>query len=118
MSARILLVDDDRLIREVIGEYLISRGYEVDLAEEGYEALTMFCKQPYNLILIDGLMQRMTGLELMRLIHARDKHALCMIMTGHKNLDSVKKSMREGISDFIIKPFRLPELLNLVQKYV
>ncbi len=118
MSARILLVDDDRLIREVIGEYLISRGYEVDLAEEGYEALTMYCKQSYNLILIDGVMQRMTGLELMRLIHARDSHALCMIMTGNNNLESVKKSMRDGISDFIIKPFRLPELLNLVQKYV
>lgn len=118
MSSRILLVDADKLLREVVGEYLSSRGYEVELAED--EALAMEKRKgnKYRLVLIDYILQEMNGLELMAKIHTRDPGAVCLIMTGYQNLEAVQKSMVVGVSDYIIKPFRLLELLNLVKKYV
>lgn len=118
MSSRILLVDDDKLLREVVGEYLSSRGYEVDLAEDGANALAKRKGNKYQLVLIDHILQEMNGLELMKKIHAGDPGAVCLIMTGYQNLEAVQKSVVEGVSDYIIKPFRLLELLHLVKKYV
>ncbi|MDP2173894.1 MAG: response regulator [Candidatus Cloacimonadaceae bacterium] len=118
MSSRILLVDDDRLLREVIGEYLSSRGYEVDLAEDGEHALAKFSPGRYRLAILDLVMPGMNGLELMAKILAQDKEIFCLIMTGYPTIDSAYKSMIEGASDYIIKPFQLMELLNIVQKFV
>lgn len=118
MSSQILLVDDDRLLREVIGEYLSSRGYEVDLAEDAEHALAKFEVGKYKLALIDLVMPGMNGLELMGKIVEKDKDIFCLIMTGYPTIDSAYRSMVEGASDYIIKPFQLMELLNIVQKYV
>jgi len=117
-SSRILLVDDDRLLREVIGEFLASRGFEVDTAEDGFQALIKFSPGKYNLIMIDCVMKSMSGLQLMQSIQKRDPNAFCLIMTGYQYLEQVQSVMREGFSDYIVKPFRLLELLNLVKKYV
>lgn len=117
-SSRILLVDDDRLLREVIGEFLASRGFEVDTAEDGFQALIKFSPGKYNLIMIDCVMKSMSGLQLMQSIQTRDPNAFCLIMTGYQYLEQVQEAMREGLSDYIVKPFRLLELLNLVKKYV
>jgi len=118
MSARILLVDDDRLLREIIGEYLSSRGYDVDLAEDGEHALAKFSPGRYQLALIDMVMPGMSGLELMSELLKQDEKIFCLIMTGYPTIDSAYQSMVEGASDYIIKPFQLIELLNIVQKYV
>ncbi len=118
MNSRILLVDDDMLLREVIGEYLSAHGYEVDLAEGGEQALELLEPGKYQLALIDLVMPRMNGLELMENITARDDKIFCLIMTGYPTIDSAYKAMVEGVSDYIIKPFQLIELLNIVQKYI
>lgn len=118
MSSRILLVDDDRLLREVIGEYLTSRGYDVDVAEDAEHALAKFDAGKYGLLLIDLVMPGMNGLELMKKVVQIDANVFCLIMTGYPTIDTAYRSMVEGASDYIIKPFQLMELLNIVQKYV
>ncbi len=118
MNSRILLVDDDMLLREVIGEYLSAHGYTVDLAESGQRALEMLEPGKYQLALIDLVMPNMNGLELMEKILAVDENIFCLIMTGYPTIDSAYKAMVDGVSDYIIKPFQLMELLNIVQKYV
>jgi len=118
MGARILLVDDDQLLREVLGEYLSAHQYEVDLAEDAAQALSMFKPGHYQLALLDLVMPGMNGLELMHKLLDLDPNIFCLIMTGYPTIDSAYKAMVDGVSDYIIKPFQLMELLNIVQKYV
>jgi len=118
MSSRILLVDDDRLLREVIGEYLSAHDYIVDLAENASEALKLMEPGKYQLALLDLVMPGMNGLELMTKILEQDESVFCLIMTGYPTIDSAYKAMVEGVSDYVIKPFQLMELLNIIQKYV
>lgn len=118
MSANILLVDDDRLLREVVGEYLSGHDLVVDLAESGEEAMLMFEPGKYKLAILDLVMPGMNGLELMEKIMQLDPKVYCLIMTGYPTIDSAYKAMVEGVSDYIIKPFQLSELLESVQKYL
>ncbi len=118
MLARILVVDDDRLLREVVGEYLSGHDYEVDLAESGEEALTLFEMGKYQLAIIDLVMPGMNGLEVMEKLMKDDPKIYCIIMTGYPTIDSAYKAMVEGVSDYVIKPFQLSELLETVQKYL
>ena len=92
MDANILLVDDDRLLREVIGEYLSSSGYKVDLAEDASIALAKFNPGKYHLALIDMVMPGMNGLDLMKEIMQRDPNIFCLIMTGYPTIDSTYKA--------------------------
>ena len=117
MPIHILLVDDDRLLREVVGEYLTNHDYEVDLVESGEEAMTIFESGKYQLALIDLVMPGMNGLEVMEKLMTIDPKLYCIIMTGYPTIDSAYKAMVEGVSDYIIKPFQLSELLETVQKY-
>jgi len=117
MAVRILLVDDDRLLREVVGEYLTGHKYLVDLAESGEDALSKFEAGKYKLALLDLVMPGMNGLELMEKLMKIDENIYCLIMTGYPTIDSAYKAMVDGVSDYIIKPFQLSELLEIVQKY-
>jgi len=117
MDAHILLVDDDLLLLEVIADYLTASGYKVDIAEDATIALAKFTPGKYQLAILDLVMPGMNGLDLMKEIMQRDKSIFCLIMTGYPTIDSTYKAMVEGASDYIIKPFQLIELLNIVQKY-
>lgn len=116
MNIRILLVDDDRLLREVIGEYLVLQGYHVDMAEDATHALTKFEPGRYELALVDLVLPGKSGLELMREMMAQDPELFCLIMTGYPTIDSAYKSMVKGATDYIIKPFQLTELLSAIEQ--
>ena len=118
MDKRILLVDDDRLLREVIGEYLVLSGYQVDMAEDAVQALAKFRAGHYELALIDLVLPGMNGLELMQKLMTQDPELFCLIMTGYPTIDSAYKSMVEGASDYIIKPFQLTELLAALEQHL
>ncbi len=118
MIPRILLVDDDPLVREVVGDYLSSNGYEVDLAEDAEQALALFKPGRFEAVLIDIVMPGMNGLDLMNEILVRDDKVFCLIMTGYPTIDLAYKAMVHGVTDYIIKPFQLLELLNVLQKNI
>jgi len=118
MRPRILLVDDDRLLREVIGEYLSNHGYEVDLAEDANYALEKFEPGKYQMAIIDYMMPGMNGLELMKILLEKDPNIFCLIMTGYPTVDSAYQSIIDGASDYIVKPFQLKELLSTVGSYI
>ena len=117
MKPKILLVDGDRLLREVIGDFLSLHGYEIDPAEDAEHALEKFEAGKYRLALIDIVMPGMSGLELMQKLIELDKDIFCLIMTGYPTVDSAYNSMVEGASDYIIKPFQLNELLAIINNY-
>lgn len=118
MESRILLVDDDRLLREVIGEYLELNGFTVEMAEDAAKALDLFMPGKFDLALIDLVMPGMNGLELMQKLLEADADLFCLIMTGYPTIDSAYKSMVEGASDYIIKPFQLSELISAIRMHL
>ena len=118
MNTRILLVDDDRLLREVIGDFLRSRGYTVVIAQNRREAGEHLQKEKYGLALIDHGHKQASGIRLMREIRQADPNVFCLIMTGFSGLKAVAAAMEEGFTDYILKPFQLEELINILQKYL
>lgn len=114
---RILLVDDDRLLREVVEEFLRSQGFIVDSAENTVCALASFQPGKYNLALIDQGVHNNGGIKLMKALMAKDPDLVCLIMTGYANLKKIDNINAESNTDYIIKPFLLTELLHIVQKY-
>lgn len=118
MDAHILIVDDDRLLREVIADFLTANGYRTDTAENASIALAKFSVGKYQLAIIDQAMPGMSGLELMAKIIEQDPDIYCLIMTGYPTIDLVFNAVVNGKSNYIIKPFQLIELLNVVQKII
>jgi DNA-binding NtrC family response regulator len=117
MRSRILLVGDDQLLREVIGEFLASKGYPVDIAETRIQALCFLEEGKYCLALIDHVRKRMSGVNMMKEIRQRDPEVFCLIMTGYSGQKAVSAAVGNGYSDYILKPFQLDDLFDQIQKH-
>ena len=118
MKNKILLVDDDRLLREVIAEFLQMHDFIIEMAESAEHALEIFEVGKFDLALIDLVMPGKNGLELMQELLKQDGDLFCLIMTGYPTIETAYKSMVEGASDYIIKPFQLSELLAGIKQHV
>jgi two-component system phosphate regulon response regulator PhoB len=111
-SARVLLVDDDRDIREVVGAMLDAVGLAVEGATSAEEALERVRKATFDLIVLDWNLPGMTGVELCRLI--RKDAALStlpvLFLTAHASSRDIVEAFASGADDYVVKPFRAPEL--------
>lgn len=111
-SARVLLVDDDRDIRDVVGAMLDAVGLLVESATSAEEALERVRSSSFDLIVLDWNLPGMTGIELCRLI--RRDPALStlpvLFLTAHASSKDVVEAFASGADDYVVKPFRAPEL--------
>lgn len=105
-SSEVLLVDDEPGIRKVLGMTLEDMGYRVDTAENGREALVMFQKKAYWLVLTDIKMPEMDGIQLLQNIKAQRPDTEVIMITGHGDLDLAIRSLQLEAVDFISKPIR------------
>lgn len=111
-GARVLLVDDERDIREVVGAMLDAVGLSVESATSSEEALERLRASPFDLLLLDWNLPGMTGLELCRLIRKDAKLATLpvLFLTAHAAPQDVVDAFASGADDYVVKPFRAPEL--------
>lgn len=109
-TLRILIAEDDPHLGEALVSYLRERGYPVDLARHGGEALNLIAGQDYSLILADLVMPEADGLAVLRAARQKNPAALVVIMTGHASLSSAIQATREGAYDYLRKPFNLQEI--------
>jgi DNA-binding response OmpR family regulator len=107
---RILIAEDDPNLGEALVSYLQEKGYAVDLARHGGEALNFISRRDYSLILTDLVMPEADGLEVLRAARQRNPAALVVVMTGHASLTSALQATREGAYDYLRKPFNLQEI--------
>lgn len=110
--AKILLIDDERAIRNSMKEILEFEGYKVDAADSGANGLQLFEKQTYDLVFTDVKMPEMDGLEVLRRILAADKPCPVIMISGHSDIETAVEALKTGAYDFITKPLDLPRLLN------
>ena len=115
-TPRILVVDDERVIREVLADFLSMEQFVVSTAGDGQEALAELAREPYNLVLSDLKMPRMGGLELLEETKRRFRTTKTVIMTGFGTVESAIEAMKRGAHDYILKPFKVDEVVLTVRR--
>jgi len=117
MSNRILIIDDEQLIRESLSHLLTGAGYQVDLAADGDQAKQLFTRHTYDLALIDLRLPDCSGIELLKIFKTAEPEQgpMCIMMTAYGSVDSAVQAMRHGAYDYINKPFKSKEILLIVK---
>jgi CheY-like chemotaxis protein/anti-sigma regulatory factor (Ser/Thr protein kinase) len=113
---RILLVDDEPLVREELGAHLVDDGYDVVTAEDGEEGLNSFRQHRPNMVITDVRMPRRDGLSLVQAIRAEDPNVPVAVITGHGTEELVIQALRAGVNDFIKKPVRIADLQRALRR--
>jgi DNA-binding NtrC family response regulator len=108
---RLLVVEDEPLLRITMADALRKEGWTVDVAEDGVKAVALFEQHLHDLVLTDLVMPRMGGMELLKRIKASQQETTVVIITAHGTVDRAVEAMREGAADFIAKPFSMAQLL-------
>ena len=101
----ILVVDDEESIRSVLSQVLSEDGFTVTEAASGEEALVLFQKQPFDLVITDIVMPGISGIELLEKIRELNSDTQVIIMTSYASLDTAVSALRSGAYDYIFKPF-------------
>ena len=105
MGERILVVDDEKTIREIVSQVLTDEGHEVTAFPSGEEALASFRDNPYPLVITDIRMDGMSGLDLLKEIKVIRPETQVVLITGYASLDSALTGMRAGACEYLVKPF-------------
>jgi response regulator RpfG family c-di-GMP phosphodiesterase len=113
---RILIADDEKVIREILSDFLNMEGYLVHTVEDGAEAIKELRRRSYNLVISDLKMPNMTGLELIQKIAEESIPVLTVIMTGFGTVETAIEAMKKGAYDYILKPFKVEEVVHIVQR--
>jgi DNA-binding NtrC family response regulator len=113
---KILIVDDEKIVRESLYHWFEDEDYFVDTAEDGESALNKYEKGNFDLLLVDMKMPGMSGLDLLSKIKAIDKDALIILITAFASVPTAITALKNGAYDYVTKPVDPDELAHLVKK--
>jgi two-component system nitrogen regulation response regulator GlnG len=113
---RILVADDEESMRWVLSKALKRKGFMVDLAHDGRQALSLIQENSYDLAILDIKMPGMTGLDLLERIREMKSDLLVVIMTAEASMKNAVEAMKRGAYDYITKPFDLDVIDAIVEK--
>jgi signal transduction histidine kinase/FixJ family two-component response regulator len=115
-KTRVLVVDDEKVVRDGCHRVLSGKGYEVTTAENGKQALDLLAENSTDLILLDLKMPVMSGEEVLEITRTEYKDIPVIIITGHGTVDTAVECMKKGAYDFITKPFQIDEFLLTITR--
>ncbi len=118
MPTRVLVVDDDGAARQGLKSLLTTRGYEVDLAVDGANALERLAELPPDLVLTDLDMPGMNGMQLLKEVRERNRELPVIVITGVAELAPAVAAMREGAADYLTKPVDFDALLVAIERTI
>jgi len=113
---RVLVVDDEKFIRDIIADFLGMEGYIVRTAEDGASAVTELERARYDMVISDLKMPKMGGLDLLKEVARVHPDTLTVIMTGFGTVETAIDAMKRGAYDYILKPFKVEEIVHIVQR--
>lgn len=113
---KILVVDDDRDMRDNIVEILTDREFEIAAAEDGEDALQQLKGRSFDLVLLDLLMPGLSGMDVLSMIKRESPSTQVIMVTAFSTVDNAVEAMRKGADDYITKPFKINELRMTVRK--
>jgi len=115
---RILVVDDEKAVLESFREILELKGYSVDTAENGQEAIKKSKASFYNLALLDIRLPDMEGIELLAKMKETTPKMVKIMVTGYPSLQNAIEAVNKGADSYIVKPANMDELLNKVKEHL
>ncbi len=115
---KILVVDDEEMIRDLCSHILSAEGYQVTTAPDGASALKELEQSAMDLMVTDIKMPGMDGLELFERVRKMNQDIVTVLITGHGTLDTAIEALMRGVDGFVLKPFTEEELLGTVERAV
>lgn len=112
---RLLIVDDDAMVREELGELLQDEGFDTVSVPGGAEALQELSKSRFDVMFTDLRMPRMSGIELLREVHARFPEVYPVMLTGYSTVETAMQALEAGAYDYVPKPFRLKQVISVLR---
>jgi two-component system response regulator AtoC len=116
MPYKILIIDDEKLIRWALEQHLLKQGYQVATADSAEKGLLLFTEDTPDLLLLDNCLPDMTGIQLLEKLHVREQNFKVIMITAYDMSETAVKSMNLGAYEYISKPFNLEELTALIKK--
>lgn len=117
MGIKVLLVEDDRSLREALADTLLLAGHDYHAVGCAEDALTAVAREAFNLVVSDVNMPGMDGHQLLSLLRARQPQLPVLLMTAHGAVERAVDAMRQGAADYLVKPFEPKALLDLVARH-
>lgn len=116
---RILLIEDDALIAEMLRYLLVKRGFAVQVARDGKQAAALFATDaPADLVILDAMLPYLDGFELVTRLRAQAAWANTpvIMLTAQNKEDNVIRAFHVGVDDYVVKPFQIEELLLRIRR--
>jgi len=110
--ARIVVIDDETSLLELLSEFLRDQGHEVVLAETGAKGLDLYTAEIPDLVMIDLMLPDLSGFDVLKHISSRDDETALIVISGVGSTDNVIEALRAGAWDFLVKPFANLELVR------
>ena len=114
----ILIVDDDPFTIELLTESLGERGFRAAAADSGEKAIELLGRRDFSVALVDLRLPGRDGLDIVREMSSVAPDTAILIMTGYPTLDSAIQAIRQGAHDYIVKPFRVEEVIGALEKAI
>ncbi|MCP3943450.1 MAG: sigma-54-dependent Fis family transcriptional regulator [Desulfobacteraceae bacterium] len=114
---RILVVDDEHVVRESLYHWFTREGYDTKIAASGNKALGILAKENFDTLFVDMKMPGMSGFELLKKVKQTYPDTTVVIITAYGSIDSAVQAMKAGASDYLLKPFK-PDQLSLVMEKI
>ncbi len=115
-KGKILVVDDEQVMRDSLRAWLEDEGFAVDTAEDAVTALSMVKERPYDVAVIDIRMPGMDGIVLQKKLRETQEGLPVVIITAHATVETAVQAMREGAYDYLMKPFPPEKLTNVIMR--
>jgi DNA-binding NtrC family response regulator len=115
-TIQILIVDDELIVRESLGNWLKEEGYSVDTSDSGLAALEKIQSKGCDLVVADVKMPGMDGIELLERCKKIDPDLQVLVMTAYASIDTAVRAMKKGAFDYIVKPFNPEDVSQIIQR--
>ena len=116
--ASILVVDDEPIMQEILGDFLREEGYSIDIAGSGEEGVDLAQKSSYDCAIVDLMMPGIDGIETMQKLREIDTSLPVIMVTAFASVESAVEAMKRGAFEYITKPFKNDEVLVVLQKAI
>jgi CheY-like chemotaxis protein len=116
MSMRILVVDDESFVRDLVQETLRARRYTTAAAASGEEALEILAREAFDIVVTDMVMPGMNGLELVKRVKRQWPRTRLVVLTGFPRTADISDLLLQGADDLLPKPFRAGDLVAVLQR--
>jgi DNA-binding NtrC family response regulator len=113
---RVLIIEDEKLIRWSLRQRLVDEGYAVDEAETGREGLAKLADRTFDVVTLDYKLPDITGLQVLQEIQPRDGELVVVMITAYSNVEDAVEAMRLGAFDYVSKPFKMEELMLTIER--